>query len=286
MVSCAFAGCMITSAKKLHDNGYCSNHQDAANVIKHSQRLDALEIQNAELMDHLKKANSTILQLYKHLNMVIGAVNRSNYQNDEIEQYGRRESFRIIDIPELPLEYDGKGYVVDKEDCKSVAIETAKLVGVEMEKVHIQRAHRIGKRRIPTKQNPNPKARQLIVKLKDSAQRMNVIFQKKKLQEEAKKQELDKFRNAYIAEDLTPMRSKLLWYAKNKCDGKFKTCHTKDGRIKARLVSSTDTAGWITISNPDDFHAHGIDIDHKEINKGMRKFQIIKDIVIPNLFVD
>ena len=276
MVSCAYAGCGVTSARKIYENGYCSNHQDAARSNKTCQRLDALETQNKELVEHLKKANYTIVELYKHLNMVIGAVNRSNYQNDELEQYGRKEAFRVIDTPELPVQFDANGKIVDKEDCKSVAIEAAKLVGVELEKGHIQRAHRIGKRRLPTKQNPNPKARQLIVKLKDSDQRMSVILNKKKLQDEAKKRGVDKFYDAYIAEDLTPMRSKLLWYAKNRCDGKFKTCHTKDGRIKAKLASNSDSTGWITISNPDDFHAHGIDIDHKEMNKGMRKFQILK----------
>ena len=75
-------------------------------------------------------------------------------------------------------------------------------------------------------------------------------------------------------------RSKLLWYAKNKCNGKFINCHTRNGRIRAQLA---DGDKWVTISNPDDFYNHVDFIDLDIINKGLKKIQILKDIELPNL---
>ena len=170
MVNCAFTGCNVSSTRKILANGFCANHQDAAESVLMSKRLEVVEAENAELKEHLKKTNNHVIILYKHLNTVISAVNRSNYQQDELEQYGRKEAFRVIEYPELPLQLDSHGNPIDDENCKDVAIEAAKLVGVSIEKRDIQRAHRIGRRRKPTKNNPNPKARQLIVKLKDSDQ--------------------------------------------------------------------------------------------------------------------
>ena len=94
---------------------------------------------------------------------------------------------------------------------------------------------------------------------------------------------LSKFSKAYIAEDLTPWRSKLLWYAKKKCGNKYVKCHTRNGKIKAKLVSNPDSKEWITISNPDDFHAHNIDIDIDAINEGMKKYKVMKVFAAPTI---
>ena len=181
----------------------------------------------------------------------------------------------------MPLKHDTKGNEIDEEDCKETAIETANLVGITLKREDIQRAHRVGKRRKPTAKNPNPSPRQVIVKLKDSDQRTNIILSKKKLQENAAKEENGKFSNAYIAEDLTPFRSKLLWYTKKQCNGKFIKCHTRNGRIKAKLASNPNAKEWVTICDPDDFHKHNIDIDIDVINQGMKKFKIMKPFDAP-----
>lgn len=285
---CAYDGCNVTSTRRIKENGYCDNHQDEATADPILQRLIKSESDNAALkeeVDNLKSVLKTVcgevITLYKHLNTVSSNVNRSNYQSDEQEQYGRFESWRINELDELPLKRDANGNEKDDEDCKETAILAAELVGVSLKKEDIQRAHRVGKRRKPTAKNPNPSPRQVIVKLKDSDQRTSIVLNKRKLQENAKKEGVAAFQKAYIAEDLTPFRSKLLWYAKNKCDGKFIKCHTRNGRIKAKLASNPDKKEWITISNPDDFHAHNIDIDIDALNKGMKKFQIMKDFNVP-----
>ena len=103
---------------------------------------------------------------------------------------------------------------------------------------------------------------------------------KKKLKTNASKNKCTKLENAFIVEDLTPLRSKLLWYAKNKCNGKFKNCHTRSGRITAQLAENDN---WVTMSNPDDFYKHVDSIDLDVINNGLRKIQILKDVALPNV---
>ena len=45
-----------------------------------------------------------------------------------------------------------------------------------------------------------------------------------------------------------------------------------------------DGGKWVTISNPDDFHQHGVtNLDIDVINKGLRKIQILKDLELPKL---
>ena len=72
----------------------------------------------------------------------------------------------------------------------------------------------------------------------------------------------------------------MLWYTKKQCNGKFKNCHTRDGRIKAQR---TDNEDWVTLSNPDDFHRFGVNVDIDIMNKGLRKIQILKDLELPNI---
>ena len=90
-----------------------------------------------------------------------------------------------------------------------------------------------------------PKPRQIIVTFKDYAQRQEFIIKKRNLQENAKEKGCDKFANAFIAEDLTPLRSKLLWYCKNQCNRKLIKCHTCDGIIHAQIA---DDEKWITVT--------------------------------------
>ena len=281
---CQRAGC---NAKKGVINGYCRQHHGNSNgnEAELHQTVADLVSENTNLKHHLKKATDAITNLYQHFNHLISAVNNSAYQSDEQEQYGRKEAFRVVDLPELPLKFDENGKIKDDEDCKAVAVEAAKLVGVTITKKDIQRAHRIGQRRVPANNQPPPKPRQLIVKLKDYSNRTSIVIKKKGLQDAAANAGVNKFSNAYIAEDLTPMRSKLLWYVKNHCNDKFYKCHTREGRIKAHIKgkSVSESSSWITLSSPNDLHKHMDTIDIDLLNKGMKKFKILKDIPVPNL---
>ena len=305
MPLCIYDGCDVSSPNKMQGDGFCRKHSETQrNLLKELVRrvtvLEAdnetlkaenvaLKADNASMKTNLNHAVKEIETLVKHVNDVRGSVNSSNYQRDEIEQYGRLESWRAIDIQEEPIKCNDKGENIETEDCAALAIEAAELIGVSLKKTDIQRAHRIGRRRVPFVNKSGvletPKPRQLIVKLKDYGKRTEIMLNKKNLQENAVKKQSVKFQEAFLVEDLTPLRSKMLWYAKKQCNGKFKNCHTRDGRIKAQR---TDTEDWVTLSNPDDFHRYGVNVDINIMNKGLRKIQILKDLELPkfsHLFV-
>ena len=65
-----------------------------------------------------------------------------------------------------------------------------------------------------------------------------------------------KFKDFFIVEDLTPMRSHLLWYAKKNFAHKFHKFHTRNGVIKCKDKSDVSNDGkWKSMENPDDLHA-------------------------------
>ena len=295
MAKCKAAGCQVTSPSKMRSNGYCEKHQKSSptkssltaedeNVLL-KERVATLEAENVITKHALKSALSAIDNIHKHLNLNTASINSANYERDALNQYGRRESGRALDIPEEPIEYDGDGKIVDNEDCAQLIVDIGKVLELPIVKEDIQRAHRVGPKRKPhwdpqKKVLITPKPRPVIVKFKDYGKRMSFIKKKKSLRENAEKKGVDKLKNAFIVEDLTPLRSKLLWYAKNHCNGKFKNCHTKNGRILAQTSGSDK---WISLSTPDEFHAHGIDIDLDLINANLRCAKILKDMEFPIL---
>ena len=127
------------------------------------------------------------------------------------------------------------------------------------------------------KRSPRAKPRPIIARFVKCKHRNDVLFSKSKLQECND----EKFKNAFITEDLTPLRSKLLNYVKNECDGKFVLCHTYNGRIRMKRSAreqgvltngnnNEGTGNWIGISSPDDLFHHDIDVDFAKLdNKPM-----------------
>ena len=84
----------------------------------------------------------------------------------------------------------------------------------------------------------------------------------------------EKFKTAFITEDITPLRSKLLNYVKNHCDGEFVLCHTYNGRIRmkksARKHGNLLTDGkdegvgeWLMVSSLDDLFKLDIDVNFR-----------------------
>ena len=302
MAKCKLSNCEVTSPKKLKNNGYCDKHQHNAPLPKVStneesadlqKQVETLQAENRTMRTELdtmkfalKAALSAIDGLHAHMNSQIGAMNTSSYERDALEQYGRKESGRYVDVEEEPLVIDDKGNIKDTEDCAQVIVDAAAVAGIEISKDDIQRAHRVGRRRKPFLNNEkrlvNPKPRQIIFKMKDYGKRMNIIKSKRTFRENAAKNGPQKFKNAFCVEDLTPLRSKLLWYAKNKCGNKFSNCHTKEGRILAQ-TSESKPGEWLSLSSPDDFHKHGIDIDIDILNDGLRKIQVLKDVEFATL---
>ena len=284
MAKCKASRCEVTSLKKLRSDGFCDKHKNLAPLpaiesdLTLVQRVADLEAENAAMKTALKAALQAIDNIHAHMNSQGSSINTANYERDALEQYGRRESERLVDVDEEPLKLDTNGNIIDNEDCVQLAIEAAAVLDVTLVKEDIQRAHRVGRRKKPSVDKDGrmftPKPRQIIVKLKDYGKRQSMIKNKRKFKENAEIKNAKKFKNGFIVEDLTPLRSKLLWYAKHQCNDKFKNCHTKNGQI---LAQTSESDKWVDLSTPDHFHKHGIDVDIDIINKGLRKMQILKE---------
>jgi len=54
------------------------------------------------------------------------------------------------------------------------------------------------------------------------------------LYEKAKLKNKKDFIDAFISEDLTPLRPKLLWNVKHCCNNQFVLCHSMNGRIRMK----------------------------------------------------
>ena len=141
---------------------------------------------------------------------------------DSLEQYSKRENIRVHDVPDP----QGK-----KDDGGKVVVELAEKLDIKIQSYDIQRAHRLGRKRL-SMAKPCP----IIVRFVKYKHRNDILFSKSKL----KNCNNGKFNTAFITEDLTPLSSKLLNYVKSDCDGKFVLCHTQNKRSARQQGVMTD----------------------------------------------
>ena len=62
------------------------------------------------------------------------------------------------------------------------------------------------------------------------------------------------FKNLFIAEDLSPFRSRLMWTIKQKFEENFVNVHTRNGTI--RMKRDAKDENWLKINNTDDLFKH------------------------------
>ena len=86
------------------------------------------------------------------------------------------------------------------------------------------------------------------------------------------------FSNAFITEDLTPLRSKLLRYVEKECDNDFVLCHSRNGKIRMKKSAQRaglplekngndqETGKWLTITSVDDVFKINVDVDFNKLN--------------------
>ena len=87
------------------------------------------------------------------------------------------------------------------------------------------------------------------------------------------------YNGSFFTEDLTQFRSKLLWYAKKQCDGRFVKCHTKNGDIYAKLKEAQEEDDdWVVIKTPEDFFKFDIEVDFSKLNDTYLKFSVLEHV--------
>lgn len=135
-------------------------------------------------------------------------------QMDASEQYSRRNSLRISGIPETV-----------NDDTDQIVLHVAETVGVNISPSEIDRSHRLGK--------PGNRQRDILVKFTSYRARERLMKNRRNLK-------TSELRGVFVNEDLTKVRSKLLFEAR-KC---VKTKHllgawSSDGRILVKDKKGT-----------------------------------------------
>ena len=288
---CRLPSC--NTKKQLDSDGFCQKHKlhldaleaavlNQAEFKKLNDKLDNV----IERFDKLEKENKELKQEVKSLKIdnsdLKAKFNVMYFKNDALNQYGRKESFRIHKYPE-PTDRDA-------DNSETALFAVANKLGIAISKGDIQRCHRVGKRR--------RQPRSIIVKLKCWSKRMEFIKNKSKLYDvswknidhenvsngengssaaeatedqsttntdDAVEERSGKKFGIFVTEDLSPFRLKLLHYVKdwnNNEGGKiFDRITTRNGNIVCRVKVSEE---WHTISSPEDFEKAGIAMNQKE----------------------
>ena len=195
-----------------------------------------------------------------------------NYRNDDLGQYGRRESIRIHGVtPDLGKDPEQIVLDIVKKIEETAVDDKGNKIEIGLEKKHIQRCHFLG-----TSQN------KIICRFIPFKKRMQILLNKKPINSA----KTGRYKNIFIAEDLTPLRNRLLWYVKNHCKTKFKNLHTRNGVVRAKKEgkdSATDP--WLTFKNPDELFKHldeDDEFDLKVFNHKLHVFKVLPDIHIPD----
>ena len=244
----------MSGSKKKDNKSYNKVSQDSFNENDRRQLNDILNtVKNfADEIQELRK-ELDVVKMENHL--LKQAVNLQLFKSDDLEQYGRRENIRVHAVPEQLDNHD---------DGEKIAFEMAQALHINLKDCDIQRAHRLGAK----KKSLNAKPRPIIVRFTSYKKRNEVLFAKKEL----KDMNSGSLKSAYITEDLTPLRAKLLRYIKEECKDKFVMCHTYNGKIRAKKSAKEmgklpdnyekdeGVGNWITFTSPEDFFKHDIDI--------------------------
>ena len=168
----------------------------------------------------------------------------NKYDNDRLEQYGRRESIRIAGVPENENENNNTSIT------RQNVIDTLKKIDVEIDHDSISASHRIGKKNSRYHRN-------IICKFVSRQPKELVMVNRFKL----------KNTDIYINEDLTPLRSKLLNYVKKKVPNvNQKSVHSIGGKIACKFTNDQENK-WHHFETPKDLLASTFGPDNIDYNE-------------------
>ena len=242
------------------NNSSCSFNEEDRELLQNiNKTMKDLKEEIKSLRDELNKSKKDLKMTQSENQRLKQALNLTNFKLDELEQYGRRENIRIHNISESENEND---------DGADVLFKVADALKIELDERDIQRVHRIGAK----KTSKNAKPRPVIARFVSFQKRNQFLFEKSKLKGSRY------LSNAFITEDLTPLRSKLLNYIKYECNDEFVLCHSYNGKIRMKKSSikaglpldkngkDQGTGKWLTVSSIDDLFKYNVDIDFEKLN--------------------
>ena len=242
------------------------NENDRRQIGEIGESIRELIKEVRELKQELKETKAELKTVKIENERLKQAVNLQVFKLDELDQYGRRENIRIHGVPES---FD------TKDDGESVVLNIANELNIKIKTEDIQRAHRLGRIR-PNASKPRP----VIVRFISYKMRNEFLYSKSTLKNS------EEFSQAFITEDLTPLRLQLFNYVKRELKDDFVMCHTFNGTVRMKKLArkagklirndekDTGVGNWILISNPDDFFQHHIDIDFNKLNYAPLEFNV------------
>ena len=231
-----------------------------------------LEGENKMLKQIAKMAVEETQELRRETNFLRTKLNCVNYHCDGVDQYGRRENADWNGVPEKDEESEKEVMEAVISRANYCLSKDSRFEGTVVEPSDIQRVHRLGKKKKST-DGTTPKPRKIICRFKSYKLRQKIILSKRHLKSHST------YKDSFITENLTPFRSKLLWYVKKKCDGKFVKAHTRDGNIRVQLKEAQgDDDEWYFIKSPEDLFKFNVDFDFKLFNKDYYQFEVYDTI--------
>ena len=226
------------------------------------------------IINVLKKVVEVVDQQAKHICFLNSMLNKANYHGDAQQQYNRKESFKALNLDPKIHGSDPVKIVMDiAREIESKAVDKdGNSIKINLKEDDIQRCHFLGE-----------KKKKLICKFIPYRMKMKIILNKRHINGA----KTGKYKDVFITEDLTPMRSRLVWTMKNKCTTKFTKIHTREGKIRFKKEGEdADTDPWKSITNPDELFAHLDDDDEFDMeffNKDLHGLKILPDIPNPNI---
>lgn len=131
--------------------------QSKQDIIELKTSLEFAHSEVEDLKEKLSNANTVIENLSVDVKTKDKTLYEVEMKADANEQYSRRNSIRITGIPELE---EGE----DTDTLVTELFNTAMKIAPPLSISEIDRSHRVGKKQRPTKENPSPKPRPLLVK--------------------------------------------------------------------------------------------------------------------------
>ena len=256
---------MSTSNHSKEENSCFFSDKDRQQLQEINETIKLLKDELQSLKGELAESKSLVNAVKAENVQLKQALNLTNFKLDNLEQYGRRENLRIHNIPE-PL--------TNIEDGEEKVLKLAEALKINLSSIEIQRAHRLGKKKT------NMKPRPIIVRFQSYKKRSEFLYRKSNLKNH------EEFHSAFISEDLTPTRAKLLRYLKEECDNNFVLIHTLNGKIRFKKSAAKNgqpldengrDAGfgkWLTVDSPDDLFKVGIDIDFAKFSHSPLNYNV------------
>lgn len=186
--------------------------QATSSLVK---EVEAVKSENKKMKEANSKLEERVIKL--------------ELDNDSLEQYGRRNILRISGIPEKP-----------NEETDDMVLQLAGELNVPMSKYDIDRSHRVGRvddgRRAGRTTRSKRQHRDIIVKFTSYNARYRLFQMRKELRET----ENEELKTIYLNEDLTRLRSGILFEARSlKRAKKLNSAYSSDGKLFIRDLTDT-----------------------------------------------